>query len=226
MLNFLLYGSTNDSFEYKDFLSSFGTIVSNASYGDIVIGNDALLGGILTINNECIIPIPNGNITIVTQSHLKTYFPKGYIFRRTPVKNYTLNSYSGTIYNSVRGLYICHPCQIDLWSYKDVPLFTEQSVFHIDQHYELHKPYIHMNGYFTNFDTVNQTGVMVVTLTESSLGDSPVELVQQNIGGVLHFSVKNGQLYYDGFLLIYLYKNSGSYYYVTGTLQPTGFYQY
>ena len=65
-LNYILYGTKEQLFFYYEFLLNYGSKALNCSDGNLVIGNDALLGGIcFGDNSEVIIPIYGSKIESV-----------------------------------------------------------------------------------------------------------------------------------------------------------------
>ena len=92
-LNYVLYGSENATYSYKDFLQLYGLKVSNPYPGDIIIGKDFNLGGILNTFNTIVIPVPSGKVQSIPQSLLKKYFPKGYQIKRPVYSDYSSISY-------------------------------------------------------------------------------------------------------------------------------------
>ena len=78
-LNFVLYGHTDVPFSYNDFKKSYGFKVSTLDTGNLIIGKDGKLGGILVNSTYAVIPIPKGNLTKVANTTFSKYFPRGYV---------------------------------------------------------------------------------------------------------------------------------------------------
>ena len=64
-LYYVLYGSENASYSYKDFELEFLFDKYSPSMGDLIIGNDYNFGGIYMFNQTVMIPIPNGRVQVI-----------------------------------------------------------------------------------------------------------------------------------------------------------------
>lgn len=130
MLNYILYGYFSTTFFYYEFLREYGQSTNTFDNGNLVIGNDGVLGGICYGNQIVIIPIPNQAITRVPINYLNKYFPNGYsILQNTKV--YDNYPYSGDVYGTFSGSKICDPCKMQLHTYKDYDLLSYKSVLYL-----------------------------------------------------------------------------------------------
>ena len=166
MLNFILYGHNDAGFNYLELFQSFGTFVKNDFQpGNLVIGNDLNLGGIVgTDKNFVIFPIKAGKIQKVSVKDLSKYFPKGYKIK-APVWQLFKLQYYGIGNATYGGLFWCNYCVIFLSSKYETP---EPDIFYLNQIFNLEiinqttKEEYDMNGYLYSYNSNMSQGAIKV----------------------------------------------------------------
>ena len=98
ILNYILYGSANDGYNYTEFLNSYGFKVAKPRVGDLIIGKDGALGGILDYYGKIIVPSPDSKIQEIPKAVLSIYFPNGYLYKSAVLGDYTNLAYTALLY--------------------------------------------------------------------------------------------------------------------------------
>jgi len=77
-----LYGHTDLPYTLPYLLANFGNKTTTISRGNLIIGNDGLLGGIVIDTENAIIPVPDGKVSVINSFHWNTYFPNNYTMKQ------------------------------------------------------------------------------------------------------------------------------------------------
>jgi len=186
-LNFVLYGSRDAGFFYYHYITSYGYKVNTSVAGDLIIGNDGLLGGIVILGNQLVVPIPGDKVTALPISQLSKYFLKGYTILRNDNK-YTSRPYSGNIFGKFGTVNFCQPCFMSILSYNDTNMLTPQAVVYLNQATTATNNYIDFYGYMQQFNNSTQKGVMMMSFysTSSNYGYSILDPANDNS---IHFVI-------------------------------------
>ena len=213
MLNYILYGTSDAGFSYKDFLNHYGYKVDYFPYGTVIIGNDGMLGGMYFWLGEIVLPIKSQQIQLIKEDDLPKYFPNGYTILRND-NQFDNKPYSGNMSGKAGDYVICSSCNVDLLNYKDSDLFSLYTLFSLYQGEKLYDPYINLYGYIENYNTTNKSGIMKATFYDAS---STLEFVPLNIdnNNSVYFTIDkqsdlsfhgNISLNYNGSLLNYIFE--------------------
>ena len=209
LLNYILFGSTGSGFYYYQYLLSYGFKVSTIIHGDLIIGNDSTLGGICCEGNV-IIPVPGSVVTKVPIMNLPKYFPKGYTILRN---NKTMDNipFDGNIFGTIHDGKYCSPCEVQLKNYKDINIFTQLSIFWLDQVPTNGGLYVDFYGYTKDYNNITKRGTLMATYYQSSTDNSyyPLELNNDN---TIRFQMDSyNDLIFSGNILLYFHGFTGFY---------------
>ena len=161
-LNYILYGRTDLPFLYSDFLNSFGNKTSDFYWGNIIIGNDAKLCGIVIDENSISIPIPGSLVTLFPSTQFSKYFPSGYTILTT-IAFYVLRK-QGSANSTFNNNNVCsNNCGAALFtSNNDSNLFLENNFFEIDIDMYYYTVSFYFNGYLSKYYSQNNSGIIQV----------------------------------------------------------------
>jgi len=213
-INFVLYGHTDTNFTYKDFLSSYMYSIDKFLYGNLVIGNDGQLGGIVLYNGNVAIPIPGGEITEVPNYLMNKFFPNGFTILETPPIVY--NRLYGPENATFNGISICNTCGIILETpNSDHDLFIENNFYLKWVGSPDYSFGIGLYGYLKAFDPISIVGTIraimyliyyyqkadIYNFTEENKENTytirKIGVYQYNIDGSIHIYINNTEGLYN-----------------------------
>ena len=130
ILNYILFGHKNMTFEVNDYFNSFGIVTLAYHPGNLIIGNDMLLCGFVDfIGENVILPIPLSHVQKVPISSLTKYFQNGFIIKQSKSDpNYIY--YTGNV-SALYGDYQCNKCLAQILNYEGANIFEINSIFEI-----------------------------------------------------------------------------------------------
>lgn len=193
-INFLLYGHSDLSFTFLDFLRHFGTPTSDlGKAGSLIIGNDTKLGGIIDFN-KVVIPIPWDKIHLVDRSDLLKYFPRGYtIFnQRNPYDNiFGSGKEVGTF--GTNGF--CYSCDIILYMKNYTGILNINNGFWLQMaNPSTHNGNIDMFGFLLLYDPITMTGKFKITFYETQfygVFERKYYILDDSHKNDIYFSIEN-----------------------------------
>ena len=185
-INYVLYGQTAIHFYYIQFLTSYGTKISQFYEGSLVVGNDANLGGIVIMSGNVAIAIPGSQVTFVPIDQIDKFFPKGYtiLYNRDPKETYFWgDNQSSTLTN----LLICPQCFSEFLSIQDDPANVQVNYPYRITIYNYDIPFqLHMYGFVQSFDSTQKKGVMKVNWYQiPAKGQSSMFLADPNYSNLV-----------------------------------------
>jgi len=163
-LNVVLYGRKDAPFHFTDFLSSYGSVTYNYSRGNLVIGKDAKLGGIVYDKFSVIIPIPEGEISLVPISLLSKYFPNNYTILE--VKPLGHKIYDGIENATFGNNSLCQNCFMTLFCIR--PPFKFDKDYFLMKGVKIGLTQIYLIGYIDFYDITTQRGQMKVNVYQNT----------------------------------------------------------
>ena len=179
---------------------NYGYRVTNMTHGDLIIGTDATLGGIICDDN-LVLPIPGDIIDRIPIPQISKYFPKGYTILRNN-KTFDDLPYQGNIFGTILNYTLCNPCTVDLIHYKDSNVFTPQSLFWLKQEPNHEGRFINFYGYTLEYYPLLKRGIMQGVFYHSSSDDEyyPLEVGNDNS---IYFQLDSyNDLIYTGNILL------------------------
>ena len=156
---FLNFGHNDIGYGFTDYLQHFGTQNLQLECGNIIIGNDSDLGGIVGSNsNNVIIQIHSQTIQSIPKDQLGKYFPKGYTMKRNSLL-FNLN-YCGKGNGNFSG-FICNGCATSIRNFADP---YDYAIFYINNPFKFeltnetaNLKYI-LAGFLSSFDPSSKKG--------------------------------------------------------------------
>jgi len=221
-LKYVLYDHIIPDYTYKDFLNLYGVKTNNLYAGNLVIGNDSILGGIVSSTaDSVIINVPNDVIQKVPFYLLPKYFPKGYTILQATYDNL----YSGAS-GSVQGTF-----QGKAWNFQYFYFFQklDSALFYVDKPLNIwvsfnpsnYNPYISAFGYISEWDNSSSSGKFIIQyywLIKGSTFDPSMIFFTNNIYDNSVTISKSGSAYKIYGSIMLDFSGSTGYYSFYGTI--------
>ena len=189
MLNYLLYGTSEAGFYYYEFLQNYGIKSKNFNQGNLVIGNDGVLGGICYGDNHTVIlPIQNSHIQEIPIANLNKYFPYGF----TILNNYYSfdQNFLGSVYSTFAGSKFCQPCQMELQTFNNVELTSFLTGIYLNQTSLYDGKGINLYSYIQHYDYPTKKGIMLGCFyDENNNGSFSIGILDSNNNNSIPFVI-------------------------------------
>ena len=222
-LKYILYTNTESNFTYKDFLNSYGSYSRIFELGNIIIGNDAQLGGIISESaNSVIVALPSSNVQEIPYSHLSKYFPKGYSILHEsddPIYLKANGDIKGTFEDKS---YYFSQCKF-YSRMSDKNIFYLNKPLYIYIQGDIGYPNFGLFGFISDFNNETNRGLFDVVFYYTAFDQSTTSYFTTNstFDNNIHLKKDGFTLYIFGALRVYIKKKIG-YYNFTGQLTLYG----
>ena len=173
-LNYILFGHADLPYTFDNYLLTYGQKSSILEPGDLVIGNDKMLAGIVDIDTFIVIPIPLESISSVHRSSLVNIFLKGYTILKNDV-DFDKTPYYGKSNGYIGSTKICASCLVDLMEHMGTTIADVNNVIYFYMWDNCNVGSVFLYGYVQNYNTGTMTGIIMITFYESKDEENEID---------------------------------------------------
>lgn len=190
----LLYGRSDVPFTFKDLYDNYWKIGVGGVPGVLIIDKNFTRAGVFTDDHKFIMPVEGGNISLISNFDIPSYFTKGYAIKINgpPIAE----SYPDILIAQINDSSFCRICESKIWLDKSRYRYEENLWWYItiqsrDSHF-----IIYFIGYIQSFNPNNNEGKLKIVLISSQYPGSDIlsKLVDYDKLSLLTF------IDYDSFL--------------------------